>query len=103
VATPPTNNAFGFTENARNAPPSRKVLAADSGPTTQADDYTRMRTQPDDRPLNAPGERPTKQIQRGPQGQAPQSGLESAMGAMADKMHPRPSAASSSRKNVSWE
>lgn len=72
------SNAFAFTDNATSAPPSR------------AADPSRARTQPDTAPLNAPGDKPTKQVTQGPSSnnRGPMSGMEQAMAAHADQVHP---------------
>lgn len=72
-------NVFGFTANTTNAPPSR------------VSDQSRARTQPDNVPLNVPGDRPTKAISGGSQSnvnRGPVSGMEAALSGMADKVHP---------------
>lgn len=73
------SNAFGFTANAVNAPPKRAVS-----------DESRTRTQPDTAPLNAPGEKPTKQVTQGPgsNNRGPMSGMEQALSSQADQIHP---------------
>lgn len=72
------NNAFAVAAPESAAP--RK--------STPPDD-SRARTQPDNAPLNWPGDKPTKHVIQGPGSnqRGPMSGLEAAMSAQADQLH----------------
>lgn len=71
------DNVFGMTDNRVNAPPSRIA------PPSEA----RARTQPDTKPMQGPGDKPTKQVTGRSTERGPMSGIESAMSAQADKLH----------------